>query len=403
MTTTTAPHDPATVRQIRSDAAAIAAAHDLAARLRPGAAARDRAGAPPHRELRDLALSGLLALPVRRDAGGPGARASTVAEVTRILAVADPAVAQVPQNHFMFVDAFWRFGTPAQRRFFGGEVLRGARLGNALSERGGRTAADIATRLTPGAGDGLRLNGHKYYCTGALTARWLPVLARDGDILSIAYVPRDADGVAVEQDWNAFGQRATVSGSAAFEDVEVRPEWVLRDVGRPVLSTFAAFGQIIHAAIDVGIARGAFEDGVAVIRDRARPWFEAQVERAVDEPHVLLGVGRLRTRLAAAEALLAHASAALDEADAHPSPERINRARLEVATAKAVAGETALEIATGILKFAGASGTDAEHALDRHWRNARTHTLHDANRFKYVHLGNWELRDLAPPPDHPLI
>ncbi|MGH3584120.1 MAG: acyl-CoA dehydrogenase family protein, partial [Mycobacterium sp.] len=35
--------------------------------------------------------------------------------------------------------------------------------------------------------------------------------------------------------------------------------------------------------------------------------------------------------------------------------------------------------------------------LDRHWRNVRTHSLHDPARWKYVHLGNHTLRGARPP------
>lgn len=37
------------------------------------------------------------------------------------------------------------------------------------------------------------------------------------------------------------------------------------------------------------------------------------------------------------------------------------------------------------------------HNLDRHWRNARTHTLHDPIRWKYAILGNHALNGVKPP------
>ncbi|WP_244540208.1 hypothetical protein [Kaistia soli] len=40
--------------------------------------------------------------------------------------------------------------------------------------------------------------------------------------------------------------------------------------------------------------------------------------------------------------------------------------------------------------------------LHRHWRNARTHTLHDANRWKYLHIGNFTANGTYPP-NHGLI
>jgi len=45
--------------------------------------------------------------------GEEGVRA---AEVIRTIAVVDPAVAQVPQGHFLLVDVLTTLGTPEQRR-----------------------------------------------------------------------------------------------------------------------------------------------------------------------------------------------------------------------------------------------------------------------------------------------
>ena len=137
----------------------------------------------------------------------------------------------------------------------------------------------------------------------------------------------------------------------------------------------------MHVAVDVGIARGALEDGCAFLRERARPWFEAGVERAADDEQLLRLAGELETQVRAAEALLARAADALDAADAAPSDTAlVTEARLAVAAAKAFAGEAALHVATAIFDFAGSSAADSRHGLDRHWRNARTHTLHDPAR-----------------------
>ena len=201
-------------------------------------------------------------------------------------------MAQIPQNHVAFVDTVIRYGSDEQRAFFLPEFLRGARLGNALSERGGKTSRDFVTRLVRRPDGSYRLDGRKYYSTGALTAQWIPVFALDdADEIAVAYVPRDAPGVDVDQDWDAFGQRSTISGTTTLEDVHVEPEWVIHGaLSRPEPNTFAAFGQLIHVAVDVGIARGALEDGAAFLRERARPWFEAGVDRDLR----LLGLERRR-------------------------------------------------------------------------------------------------------------
>ena len=60
-------------------------------------------------------------------------------------------------------------------------------------------------------------------------------------------------------------------------------------------------------------------------------------------------------------------------------------------------GYKAERFASGIFELTGASGTDTAVNLDRHWRNVRTHSLHDPARWKYVHLGNHTLNGTRPP------
>ena len=58
--------------------------------------------------------------------------------------------------------------------------------------------------------------------------------------------------------------------------------------------------------------------------------------------------------------------------------------------------KSALEASEKLFDLAGSSATRAAHALDRHWRNARVHTLHDPVRWKYHLLGNYYLNGAYP-------
>jgi SfnB family sulfur acquisition oxidoreductase len=384
---------------LRTDAEAVAAAHALAARLRPGAILRDQTRAVPREELRDLAASGLLAITLPARHGGADVSFATLAEVFLILAAADSAVAQVPQNHFVFVDVLCNEGTEAQQAFFFPQILAGARFGNALSERGGTVAGIRSTRLLPAEGGGFRLQGRKYYCTGALTAQWIPVMALDAqDRAVVAYVPRDAPGVEATDDWTAMGQRATISGSVILNDVAVPADHVVphwRRYEQPHI--FGATAQLIHAAIHVGIGIAALADGVTFLRDHARAYADAKVEHAREEPHLLRQVGDMSARIHAAEALVLKAARVLDAARANLTAETAAEASIAVAEAKAFGGETAVQVASEIFTLSGSSAADARYDLDRHWRNARTHTLHDPARWKYHHVGNFVVNGVRPP------
>jgi SfnB family sulfur acquisition oxidoreductase len=388
-----------------SAAEAVEAAQAYAASLAGGVIERDRTGSVPWAELAALDASGLLAITVPAARGGPGLSPVALAEVIRVIAAVDPAIAQVAQPHFLFVDALATLGSAAQQQRLFTDVLAGARLAGGMAERGGQHAQDLKTRLHHGP-DGPLLDGRKYYCTGAISARWIAVTALDdGGCLMLAFVDRDAPGVRVDEDWNVMGQRATVSGSAAFDHVAVDPGLVVpyqRAFERP--QQLGARSQLVHAAIQAGIAGGALRDAGEFLRTRARPFFEAAragwADAATDDPHTIHRFGELATRVQAAEALLAAAAVTLEETGRQPrDTAAAARGSIAVAQAKAFASETAVAVASDLFALTGASATDERYDLSRHWRNARTHASHDPVDWKYHHIGNYLLSDV-PPPNH---
>ncbi|GAA4099240.1 SfnB family sulfur acquisition oxidoreductase [Actinomadura miaoliensis] len=393
---------------IRDDAEAVEVARRLATRLAVGAARRDAERTPPVTEVAELSESGLLGITVPREHGGAEVSAVTLGEVFRLLAAADPSVGQIPQNHFFFVRVLAENGTEEQRGFFYAELLKGRLFGNALAEAGARDAFEFRTRLTPLPDGGYTVSGTKSYATGSPFADWIPVYATDErNRVHAVFVPAGAPGLEVVDDWSGFGQRGTGSGTVHLRDVRVPAERVVphyRTFERP--EVFGAYGQYMHAAIDVGIAGGALAEGAAFVRESARPWPEAKVDRLAEEPLVIQKFGELALLVRAAEALLVRAGQALDAAlagapvldtgsltDADAGAE----ASLAVAAARAQADLAALTVAAEVLGVVGARASLERYNLDRHWRNARTHTLHDPRRWKLQHLGDHALNGVAPP------
>lgn len=390
---------------------ALATADALAAELAAGSAERERSGASLLPQLRQVAESGLLSVVVPAEHGGPGLSAAVKVEVLRRLSRGDSAVGQLLLSHFVIGQAISGLGRqqPAPRIY--ADIVAGAQLGNASAERGTQTGLDRHTTVTP-RGDGTWvLNGTKYYATGALGAKWIAVAAvvagREGETATV-FIRPDQDGVTLDlEQWSAFGQRGTASGEVRLADVVIDDELVIEEGAAPdpvdgPPSVLGAYDQALHAAVDIGIARAALEDGAEFVRTRSRPWKEAVlagVTRADEEPHVVRRFGELTARLYALEALLAHGTALVDEglAEAELSRDTAARASLQVAGAKALAQEYAVEIASAIFELTGTSGTDSAANLDRHWRNVRTHSLHDPARWKYVHLGNHTLHGTRPP------
>ncbi|MFF9904650.1 SfnB family sulfur acquisition oxidoreductase [Streptomyces olivaceus] len=384
---------------IADDAEALAVATALADEFRPGASARDFERRLPRAELDRLSASGLLAVTVPADHGGADVRATTLAEVFRLLASADGSLAQIPQSHFAYVNVIRRQGTEEQRTFFFAELLAGRRFGNAQSEAGTKHVQDIRTRLTRRPDGAYALDGVKHYSTGALFADWIPVLARtEDDNLHVAYVPRDAPGVTVTDDWDGLGQRTTASGTVRLVDVAVPADRVL-----PHHLTFqgpqlhGAVAQLLHAAIDAGIAAGALAEAAEFVRTKSRPWFESGAETAVEDPLLVQRFGELALAVRASEALLSEAARTVDAASAGLTDDSAAEASIAVAAAKVQAARTAVEVGSALFEVSGTRAALDSLNLHRHWRDARTHTLHDPTRWKVQHIGRHVLTGTRPP------
>ncbi|NIF26413.1 SfnB family sulfur acquisition oxidoreductase [Pantoea sp. Tr-811] len=383
---------------LRNDAEALQAARELADAAREQAARRDRQRKLPWAEIEQFTRSGLGSISVPKAHGGPDVSFATLAEVFRIISAADPALGQIPQNQFGLLQLLRLTATEAQQALIFRSVLDGWRIGNAGPERGTKDTLTLKARITRSA-DGYRVSGEKFYSTGALFAHWVAVKALDDEGRQrLAFIRRASPGLRIVDDWSGFGQRTTASGTVLLDQVPVDAELVIDNWRQHDLPNIqGAVSQLIQAAIDAGIAEAAIDDAIAFVREKARPWVEAKVERASDDLYVIADIGRLKLELHAAQALLHRAARVLDEVNAGPvDAAAAARASIAVAEAKVLTTEIALQASEKLFELAGSRATLAEFNLDRHWRNARVHTLHDPVRWKYHAVGAYHLNGTLP-------
>ena len=392
------PRPPEPAHIIRDDAEAIAVAKRLAASFEKDAAIRDRDRVWPVAELDAFSQSGLCSINVPRAFGGPEVSYVTLSRVVEIISAADSSIGQIAQNHLGVVAAIRTVSDAAQQKLLFGEVLRGVRFGNAFSEFGSKRAADFETRFTD-AGDHVIVRGRKFYATGALLAHLVPIVALDDEGRAwYAIAERDAPGLTVIDDWSSFGQRTTLSGTVLIDDVRVpKTHLVPGYKGYDHPTADGAIFQIIQVAVDTGIAQAALDETVHFVRTKSRAWVDSGLEHAWEDPYTIQAVGELTIRLHAAQALLEKVGFAIDAAVTNPTAETVAYAQIVTAEAKVLSTEIAIAATNKLFELAGTRSTLAEHNLDRHWRNARTHTLHDPVRWKFAIIGNYALNAVSPP------
>lgn len=385
-------HQPAHI--IQNDAEAIAAAKKLADIFRQQASHRDAHRLLPLQEIVEFSQSGLWGINIPKQYGGAQVKHRTLSQVIRILASADPALTQISENHLSFLEQVRLDASEAQKQLIFGDILKGQRLGNALSERGGRTVLDLKTRIIPNDQGTYTVNGKKFYATGAILAHWVYAVGLDDDGNELtALIPHHAPGLSIINDWSGFGQRSTASGTVILDNVQADAVYVIQTgVGGQSINLVGTISQLIHSSIDAGIAHAAIEDAIEFVQKYTRPWIDADQEHAVDDQFTQAAVAELKIKLHAAEALLDRAGDFVDAALEDLNEENANAATLAVAEAKVLSAEIAILASNKLFELAGTRAALSELNLDRHWRNARIHTLHDPVRWKYKLIGEYYLK-----------
>ena len=379
---------------------ALKLAEPLAAQLAASAVARDQAGGHAREERELIRASGLLALTIPTQHGGMGAPWPTFYRVLRRLAQADSALAHVFGFHHLQLAGVLLYGNePQQQRLLGQTLAQRLFWGNALNPLDKRLlATDTRT--------GYRLDGIKSFASGSVGSDWLTISAWHAPTQTalIGVVPTEAPGVSVNADWDAFGQKQTDSGTVAFDAVDLAAQDVLQAPGiapTPQATLRSQIAQLIMANLYLGIAIGALQDALRFNREQARPWFQSGVGASADDPFIQHRYGELWLKVRPAEVLADTAATVLQHAwERGPSLTAAERGdvAIAVAEAKVLSHRAAIDIGSQLFELTGARSTSGRFGLDRFWRNARVHTLHDPVDYKLRDLGRYALTGAHPEP-----
>jgi alkylation response protein AidB-like acyl-CoA dehydrogenase len=388
----------ATVDGRRTAPAFFADLEPVIEEIRGGAIERDRARTLPVAEIMRLREIGFWSLTVPVEYGGLGLGPDALVRAVMAIAAADGSLGQIPQNHFMAAERFRLVTAGAQREHWLRTVGDGAVFGNATAEPG-ELAPKARSTTVRCETSGWRLTGRKVYSTGSLLADYVTVTARseDGAVRNVLIRPSDL-GVILHDDWEGLGQRTTASGTSEFHEVAIDDIAMLAENRDPVATyRVSALGQLLHAAIDAGIAQGAAREAVT-LAGRVHGGRGTGARQFADDTLGVALLGELHVTALAARSLVESAATHLAELSADSPLERVIDGFYEVAAAKLQSSRAALEVTTGLFDVGGASSTRPDLGLDRFWRDARTHTLHDAARQKPHSIGRWLIAgDVADP------
>lgn len=348
-------------------------------RIAVGAVQREIDRRLPYEEVGWLRAVKFGALRVPVEFGGYGVSVRQLFGLLIDLAAAESNLPQALRVHFSFVEDQLLARPSASSEQWLRAVAEGTLVGNAITEPGVGAVDRYRTTLTPD-GAGWRLNGVKYYSTGSLYADHILVAAdRDGERVSVL-VDAGAEGVRQHDDWDGFGQRLTASGTTEFANVAVSDDRILGPgYGAPGATYATAYLQLVQLAVLAGIAQRAELDVRAWVAERTRTYTHAAADLPRQDPLVQQVIGQLSAAAFTARATVLAVADRLDEIlDAGADDENALVA-LELASAQAQLGviDIVLAATTKLFEVGGASIVSEQLRLDRHWRNARTISVHN--------------------------
>ena len=319
----------------------------------------------------EMHACGYLRLPVPATLGGLGATMRQVVLAEEELGRHSGAAALAAAMHlYLTLVQCWRWRRGASDA--AGVLRKVADDRLVLATSGGSDWVCPSTVAVEVPG-GYRFDGRKQFCTQSPVAGVLSTSATLGEpgpdaVVLHAGVPLSAPGVSVVETWDTLGMRGTASHDVVFDGVFVPAEKV---VGRrpygvlagPLLAAAIHFAPVAGAAY-LGVARGACDEAVRVVRGRGEP-----------APSAVRQIGEMRARLQVARWALLGAVADVS-AGAGDDPAVDEAGLATVMTAKRHAVTEARAVVDLALEVAGGSAFYRRSPLERAYRDVRGGPFH---------------------------
>ena len=341
---------------------------------------------PVHEALHERGL-GNWWLPERY--GGMGLGLGDSVDVVSELAYGDAGVAFTSFISILGTVGASLYGSEeAKERYLAPMAQEGHFCATLGSERAaGSELTKIATIATP-AGDGVVINGEKFFSTNSGFANFLVVIARSaanpGEHTAIV-VPRDKEGVRIVKRWEMIGLRSSGTYQVSFERCRASAQDVLNGPGLRILEVALNASRILIASAAVGVARR--------IRDLCMEY--ATRKRVGDKPLVNNAVfaaklGQMEMDIDAMRHVCRGAACEFDaimgRSDA--AEQFLRKGTLKSAlTAKAFCGRTGWRIAGIGSEMFGGLGYTREMVIDK--------LVRDVRHVSIIEGGDDVLRDLV--------
>ncbi|GAD24540.1 3-sulfinopropanoyl-CoA desulfinase [Acidovorax sp. MR-S7] len=352
-----------------------AQARDLAQSVfAPTAAETDKTEQYPWDNIAQLREAGFMGMTLPKSLGGRGLSYLDTVVVIEEMAKACATMGRITVEANMgAIGAIVKYGSEEQAKLAARLVLAGDKPAICISEPNAGSAASEMTTRADRKGDHYILNGEKYWITGGGVSKLHLIFARvfdDGVEQGVgAFICVREDNEPTElvigRRLYAMGVRGIPETHIEFRDLKIHKSMMVALPGglkRGFASLMTAYNaqRVGAGTVALGIAQGAFEEGLAYLKSRH------QFGRPIAEFQGLQWMAAdMSTQLEAARLLLRSAAASGTE---FPDIDKAARAKI-------FAAETANKVTNDALQFYGSSGYGRHNPMERHVRDARMFTI----------------------------
>jgi alkylation response protein AidB-like acyl-CoA dehydrogenase len=334
--------------------------------IAPRASHHDRTALFPWDNVRSINELGLNAMFVPEAYGGQPVSYCAYLACVRELTKACAATGSVWSTNFHAMKPLIDFGSEEQKRRLLPKIAAGGLGALGITEpHAGSDATGMRTRFAP-AGDEIRIDGGKTFITNGDVADRLLLFGKWSEIedprkaISVLVVERGAPGLHVVRTEDKMGIRASSTATLAFEDCRVPRSNLLGEPGDGLRILLAALNKSRPsiAAHALGIARAAFEDGIAYINQRRQSG-----RRIVEFQGIQFLLADLASELALTERFLWHVGALVDAGE--------DDIGIEASILKLRASDLAMRMTTEVVQLFGGYGYCKDQRAERLMRDAK--------------------------------
>ncbi|WP_419181461.1 acyl-CoA dehydrogenase family protein [Niallia circulans] len=326
----------------------------------------DENGSFPFENMKELQQSGYTTLTIPKEFGGQEISLYELVRFQEIIAQGDGSTALSIGWHMGVVrnmyEANWQKETLKEVY---NQLLNGALINGAATEpqTGSPTRGGKPQTTAEKNGENWVINGHKSFTTMSPVLDFFLVTAsiKGTDEVGNFLIPKDCNGIRIENTWDSIALRGTGSNDVYFEAVEIPAHYFVEKLERRKKVN----PWLLHIpACYLGIAGAAQTEAVTFAKNYSPNSINGTIS---DIPSVRAKIGEMELKMQTAKHFLYSVSKKWDES----SVEQQSHLLPELSAVKLVVTNIAIEVVDIAMRIVGARSLSAKSPLQRYYRDVR--------------------------------